>query len=272
LFLDEVGDTPEEIQSQLLRALQQREIQIVGGPIRTVNVRVISATDALLDNQSCNFKAALHHRLSQSEISLLPLREHSEDVGTLFWAFLTTFFDAHGRNVLLPTEKSNAIVIARWADLFSKFVMYAWPGNIRELRNYSQQIAVASDATLSIPHSIIHRVSGKAKTAVHEEAPPFKIRVSASKKYSAIEFIEGLEKARFEVSVAARQMGLSRQAVYRRIADSPDLCLADELPQWRVQEAVDQCAGDIDAAAMSLKVSPSALQVRLRNEQKTRVG
>jgi DNA-binding NtrC family response regulator len=272
LFLDEVGDTPEEIQPQLLRALQQREIQVVGGPIRTVNVRVISATDALLDNQSCTFKAALHHRLSQSEISLLPLREHCEDVGTLLWTFLTTFFESFGRNELLPTEQSNAYIVARWADLFSRFVMYAWPGNIRELRNYSQQIAVASDATLSIPTSIIQRVSCREKTAVHEEVPPFQVSVSVRKKYSNKEFIAGLEKARFEVSLAARQMGLSRQAVYRRIADVPDLCLADELQRWRVQEVLDQFGGDIDAAAMSLKVSPSALQARLRNEQKTSVG
>ena len=272
LFLDEVGDTPEEIQPQLLRALQQREIQVVGGSIRSVNFRVISATDALLDNQSCNFKAALHHRLSQSEISLLPLREHPEDVGTLFWAFLTTFFGSFGRNVLLPTEQSSAYVIARWADLFSRFVMYAWPGNIRELRNFSQQIAVVSDATLSIPDSIIQRVSDKGNTAVHEEAPPFQVRAAAPKKYSEEAFIDGFEKARFEVSPAARQMGLSRQAIYRRIADTPSLCLADDLPRYRIQEALDRFDGDIGAAAMSLRVSSSALQARLRNERKTRVG
>ncbi len=272
LFLDEVGDTPEEIQPQLLRVLQQREIQVVGGSIRGVDVRVVSATDALLDNQSCNFKAALHHRLSQSEISLLPLRKHAEDVGTLFWSFLKTHFDSFGRNEFLPSEQSKAHDIARWADLFSRFVMYAWPGNIRELNNFSQQIAVASGATLCIPHSILQRVSRKENIAVHEETPPFQIRVAAPKKYSAEEFIQGFEKARFEVSPAARQMGLSRQAIYRRIEDAPGLCLADELQRCHIQQALDRFNGDIDAAAMSLKVSSCALQARLRNENKTRVG
>jgi DNA-binding NtrC family response regulator len=272
LFLDEVGDTPEEIQPQLLRALQQREIQVVGGSIRKVNVRVISATDASLDNQSCNFKAALRHRLSQSEISLLPLREHAEDVGTLLWAFIKIYFDAFGRNELLPTEQSNAYSIARWADLFSRFLMYAWPGNIRELRNFSQQIAVTSGATLSIPSAIIQRVSGRENTAVHEQTRPFQVRVAAPKKYSEEAFIEGYEKARFEVSPAARQLGLSRQAIYRRIADIPGLCLADELPRCQVQEALDRFEGDVEEAAMSLRVSFSALQARLRNEKKTKVG
>lgn len=272
LFLDEVGDTPEEIQPQLLRALQQREIQVVGGSIRDVNVRVISATDALLDNQSCNFKAALHHRLSQSEISLLPLRKHAEDVGTLFWSFTKTYFDLYGRKELLPTEKSSAYVVARWADLFSRFVMYSWPGNIRELKNFAEQIAVTSDPALCIPSSIIQRVSFKEDAAVHEEAPSFQVRVAAPRKYSEKEFIEGFENARFEVSTAARQMGLSRPAIYRRIGDTPNLCLADELSRCRIQEALDQFDGDIEGAAMFLRVSFSALQVRLRNEKKTRVG
>lgn len=272
LFLDEVGDTPEEIQPQLLRALQQREIQVVGGSIRSVNVRVISATDALLDNQSCNFKAALRHRLSQSEITLLPLRKHAEDVGTLFWFFIKIHFDSFGRTKLLPTEQSSAPDIARWADLFSRFVMYAWPGNIRELSNFSQQIAVASGATLRVPSSIIQQVSSKQNIAVHEEAPPFQIRVAAPKKYSAQEFMQCFEKARFEVSPAARQMGLSRQAIYRRIEDTPGLCLADELQRCDIQQALDRFNGDVEAAAMSLKVSFSALQARLRNEKKIRVG
>ncbi len=272
LFLDEVGDTPEEIQTQLLRALQQREIQVVGGPIRSVNVRVISATDAILGNQSCNFKAALHHRLSQSEIFLLPLREHREDVGTVFWSFVKTNFDAVGRNKLLPTEESGAYVIARWADLFAKFLMYTWPGNIRELKNFSQQIAVASSSALSVPGSIIKRVSRSETVAVHENAPPFQVQVTVPKKYTEEEFLQGFEKARFEVSPAARQLGLSRQAIYRRIADTPGLCLADELPRYRIQEALDRYDGDIESAAMSLRVSFCALQARLRNEKKIRVG
>ncbi len=85
-------------------------------------------------------------------------------------------------------------------------------------------------------------------------------------------FIECFEKARFEVSPAARQMGISRQAVYRRIADIPGLCLADELPRSEIQAALDRFEGNVEEAAMSLRVSFSALQARLRNEKKTKVG
>ena len=88
LFLDEIGDTSADVQPLLLRALQQREIQAVGGPIRRVDVRVISATDAALEGVGCDFKAALRHRLGAIEILLPPLREHPEDVGELLLHFL----------------------------------------------------------------------------------------------------------------------------------------------------------------------------------------
>ena len=81
MFLDEIGDTPADVQPQLLRALQQREIQAVGGSIRRVDVRVVSATDAAVQGEGCDFKAALRHRLGACEVVLLPLREHPEDIG-----------------------------------------------------------------------------------------------------------------------------------------------------------------------------------------------
>ena len=70
LFLDEIGDTPPDIQPLLLRALQQREIQAVGGAVQRVDVRVISATDADLQADGSDFKAALRHRLAVCEIQL----------------------------------------------------------------------------------------------------------------------------------------------------------------------------------------------------------
>ena len=77
-----------DVQPLLLRVLEQREIQAVGGPIRRVDVRVISATDAALEGEGCHFKAALRHRLGVCEIVLPPLHEHPEDIGELLLHFL----------------------------------------------------------------------------------------------------------------------------------------------------------------------------------------
>ncbi len=145
LFLDEIGDTSAQVQPQLLRALQQREIQAVGGVIRRVDVRVISATDAVLEGESCDFKVALRHRLGACEIVLPPLREHPEDIGELLLYFLQESAAGIGRIALLPHAQSPATNIAAWAVLFFNFLCYRWPGNVRELANFAQQVVLASE-------------------------------------------------------------------------------------------------------------------------------
>ncbi len=129
----------------MLRALQQREIQAVGGAIRRVDVRVISATDAVLEGESCDFKAALRHRLGACEIVLPPLREHPEDIGELLLYFLRRSAAEIGRTALLPHAQSPATDIAAWAVLFFSFLCYRWPGNVRELANFAQQVVLASE-------------------------------------------------------------------------------------------------------------------------------
>jgi two-component system nitrogen regulation response regulator GlnG len=272
LFLDEIGDTPEKIQAQLLRVLQQREVQIVGGPIRTVDLRIISATDARLDEPSCNFKAALRHRLAQSEITLLPLREHPEDIGELLWFFVQSHMSALGRGHLLPEEGSSADEIATWADLFHHFLRYKWPGNIRELGNFSQQLAVASELSVSIPETVRERLCPLKGGAVHENATTVKEAMPKPAQCSNQDFRAGYASARYEVAKAARQLGISRQAVYRHISDSPDLCLASELSQEQIQRALHKSKGNLTEAATYLKVSRMALRERIRNSPLRRAG
>ena len=79
------------------------------------------------------------------------------------------------------------------------------------------------------------------------------------------DFRAGYESARYEVAKAARQLGISRQAVYRHISDSPDLCLASELSLEQIQLALRQSKGDLSEAATHLKVSRMALRERIRN-------
>jgi len=272
LFLDEIGDTPPEIQAQLLRALQQREIQCVGGPLRKVNLRVVSATDAPLEEESCNFKAALRHRLGESEISLLPLRQHPEDIGELAFSFLARCLHAQHRENLLPSGESEASEVARWAELFYQFVCYSWPGNIRELGNFAQQVAVASDTNLIIPDIVIDRLSGSESVAYSSSVMSPEPSAKGTAYLSEQDFITQFEAAEFEVARAAREIGISRQAVYRRISGIPSLYLASELPIEKIEAAIQRCAGDISRAAAQLRVSRTALRARIGSTPRSLAG
>jgi len=261
LFLDEIGDMPVEVQAQLLRALQQREVQSVGGAIHRVDLRVISATDAALDGEGSDFKAALRHRLGAVDIALLPLREHPEDIGELALACFGESANALQAVALLPDEHSSARAIASWAELFHRLLQHDWPGNVRELENTCRQIVVASAQQLTIPTHIHQRLS---KTpAVNGSAC-----VAGRRKLrdvGAAEFEQRWGESGFEVMGCARLLRVSRASVYRRIQDSADYRLASQVPLEELGGALANCAGDSATAAQQLRVSHTGLQVVLRN-------
>ena len=265
LFLDEIGDTSADVQPQLLRALQQREIQSVGGAIRQVDVRVISATDAALEGEGCDFKAALRHRLGACEIQLLPLREHPEDIGELLLYFLTVGAAELQRSGILPQEHSSAPEIAAWAGLFYRFLCYSWPGNVRELANFARQVVLASERQLTLVDSVENALEHKA--AAPQAVPDTRVR----RRMQAIdeeEFDRALQDNHFEAARAAKQLGVSRTAVYRRIEESPRHRLAKEVPRDELQRALAENKGDSTAAAMQLRVSVTSLRARLRRRDR----
>jgi len=140
LFLDEIGDLKLDFQSKLLRALQEHEIERVGGarPIQ-VDLRVICATNRPLDRMVAEgrFREDLYWRLKVVPIELPPLRERREDIRDLAQHFLARFAAAYGRT---PQALSPGAV--------SLLENYAWPGNIRELENLVERLAVVCDSTL----------------------------------------------------------------------------------------------------------------------------
>lgn len=134
LFLDEVGDISPEVQTKLLRFLQEREFERVGGtePI-AVNVRVIAATNRDLSSAMKNgrFREDLYYRLNVIPIALPPLRERKEDIIVLAGYFL--------RRAAAETKKS-VVEISQAAE--AMFVAYEWPGNVRELANVIERAVV----------------------------------------------------------------------------------------------------------------------------------
>ena len=146
LFLDEIGDMPPGLQAKLLRVLQDREFQRVGGT-RTirVNIRVIAATnkDLLQAVKVGTFREDLYYRLNIVTLTLPPLRERSEDIPILAEFFLTRL----AREVKRPTMRLSPQACAALAT-------HAWPGNIRELENTIARAVVLSPQETIAPETL----------------------------------------------------------------------------------------------------------------------
>jgi two-component system NtrC family response regulator len=130
LFLDEVGELPLELQPKLLRVLQEMEVEPVGGEARTVNVRIVAATNQDIETslREGRFREDLYYRLNVIPIELPPLRERAEDIPLLVKHFLARF--------------SPDVSVAISDDALEKMVAYPWPGNVRELQNTVERMVV----------------------------------------------------------------------------------------------------------------------------------
>jgi len=136
LFLDEIGDIPAPVQIKLLRVLQQREFERVGGTKTIkVDVRLVAATNADLEQliKDSKFREDLYYRLQVIQIMLPPLRERTEDIPLLVEYFLHRFNQENGRNVTRMTPEAMHAMES-----------YYWPGNVRELENVVERCVVMS--------------------------------------------------------------------------------------------------------------------------------
>jgi two-component system nitrogen regulation response regulator NtrX len=203
IFLDEVGDLHEASQAKLLRILQDGELQRVGGeqPIR-VSVRVISATNRRLDElvATGGFREDLFYRLSVVPIRLPALRERRQDIAALVAYFLAEFC---ARNNFRPREID--------ADVIAVLERYAWPGNIRELRNVVERMAILTSADRitveSIPVEIRQPSSPRAAAGLQE------VRDTAERD----RIRQALDQTDWNVSSAARLLGTERTSLHKRL-------------------------------------------------------
>jgi formate hydrogenlyase transcriptional activator len=144
LFLDEVGDIPLELQPKLLRALQEKEFERLGGT-RTIpiDVRLLAATNRNLTQMMGDklFRSDLYYRLKVFPIKIPPLREHPEDIPVLVRHFTQTYAEKMNKQIdKIPTETMRALV------------SWTWPGNVRELENFIERSVILSPgSTLRAP-------------------------------------------------------------------------------------------------------------------------
>ena len=202
LFLDEIGDLPRELQINLLRFLQEKTFTRVGSTRSVpVDVRVIAATNVDLEAAVAggNFREDLFYRLNVLSLRVPPLRERSEDIGVLAEHYFRQFTaDKHPRLKGLSDRALGAMVAHRW------------PGNVRELINRIRRAMVMAQGRLISPADLGFEDSSLPKPGVAlDEA-----RTRAEQDAIAI----SLERSGRNVTLAAKNLGISRMTLYRLMA------------------------------------------------------
>ena len=247
LFLDEIGELPNALQPKLLRALQGGEIQIVGGKPQRVDVRIIAASDADLDDVAL-FKTPLLQRLAGITLRIPALSSRREDMGLLLLSHETTR-STNTVSLALEAAQTSAHRAAAWASFIYNALNTDWPGNVRAFLLAAQRHALEIDQR-SEAYSQRHS-HGAGLTAEH---------TSVSDAF----LVSTHEASHFEIAETARRVGLSRQAVYRRLEHIPEIRLAGQLPDRELLVAIDHVGKDPTQLSRYLKVSRAAISQRLK--------
>jgi DNA-binding NtrC family response regulator len=204
LFLDEIGELPPNMQAKLLRVLETGEVAKVGSrDTRRVDVHVVAATNRMLDREvrDGRFRADLYYRLNAVDLPVPPLRERLEDVPLLAEAFIERSARDFNRRVRGLTRVGEALLL-RWH----------WPGNVRELRNVLERACMLADADALDASDL--RLGPQSVAALSESAPPQIRRISDLERE---EIARALAETGGNKKEAARRLGLSRRALYRRL-------------------------------------------------------
>nr|UXE45709.1 anaerobic nitric oxide reductase transcription regulator NorR [uncultured bacterium] len=204
VFLDEVGELPLELQPRLLRVLERREVQRLGGSApRKVDVRIIAATHRSLE-QECNqgrFRPDLFYRLSVLTVVVPPLRERPEDIPLLAEYFLRE-----------STGKPDATIAP---EMLQQLLQHRWPGNVRELRNAIERIAIGglqpvTSAAANPPPSGLGPADLDTPFRIQKE----RLVEEFERRYAdaLLAFSQG------NLAKAARKAGMDRMAVVKLLA------------------------------------------------------
>ena len=200
LFLDEIGNLSMSLQSKLLTALQRKEITRVGSgtPVK-VDVRLICATNMPVKEMIAEnaFREDLLYRINTVEISLPPLRDRIEDIPRLSEHFL----ELYRRKYRKPYLKMSPSAI-------EKLTRYPWPGNIRELQHILERTVIMAENKEIRPKDL------KLDTLSHTPASSSNLNLEEIEKHT---IVKALQKHQYNLSAAARDLGLGRTTLYRKM-------------------------------------------------------
>jgi DNA-binding NtrC family response regulator len=245
LFLDEVGDLPMEVQIKLLRTLQEREFERVGGAETIkVDVRMISATNRNLETmiEDGEFREDLYYRLNVFPIHLPPLRDRLDDLPPLVGHFIAKF----SRQMGVPAQPTSSEALAKLRE-------YNWPGNVRELENIVERAMIlARGAPLSANHldfgrrQVSHAAPPASTSSTGPVASPPALADDGKSLAERLleserkEIVAAVEKSRGNIAGAARTLGINRSTLYYRLRKHG----LEHLLPTKVQIGGDEPGGD----------------------------
>ena len=204
LFLDEIGEIDLSIQAKLLRVLQDKEIERLGGRERIrVDFRLVTATNRDLGQEVAagRFREDLFYRLNVVPIQVPPLRQRPEDLPLLIAAFLKEFCGREGK-VLNFSNQTQSLLLS-----------YGWPGNVRQLRNVIERMVVLARGKTLLPAALPTEI-----VAPPEKAAPL-TRVAPLREMQEQATRQALEQCGGNKSEVARLLGISRKALYKKLKD-----------------------------------------------------
>ncbi len=203
LFLDEIGDISLAIQTKLLRVLETKQFEHVGGT-KTINmdVRIIAATNKNLqiEIESGRFREDLYYRINVMNIILPPLRERIEDMPLLIEHFLSLFNIKFGKRI----EGISA-------GAYKVFLEYSWPGNIRELENVLEHCFILCTGKIIEINHLPERLLTKA------DATNLTLQISPLKNAEVDTLLKVLKKFNYNKNKAAEELGIDKSTLWRKM-------------------------------------------------------
>lgn len=218
LFLDEVGEIPEEMQVKLLRVLQEEEFERVGGTsLVKIDTRIVAATnkDLAEEVRKGNFREDLYYRLNVVALTLPALRERPGDIPALLRHYIDHYSKVNHKKVETITPEAERIL----SD-------YAWPGNVRELKNVVERMVVLARSnvldTSNVPADINSSENGILRDVNTGKVNQGEESSNESADLRSMErelIINTLKECGNNKSKTAKQLGISRRTLYRKLEE-----------------------------------------------------
>jgi Nif-specific regulatory protein len=206
VFLDEIGELSQALQVKLLRVLQEREFERVGGTKTIkVDIRLVAATNKDLEQAIAagTFRQDLFYRLNVVEVAMPPLRERPEDISLL----ANYFASKHG-------EKCNRRILGVSPQAQARLLSYEWPGNVRELENAIERAVVLGVTDHILPEDLPEATMESEATTTTASAPRYHDAVTHTKKQI---ILTAMEQAKGSYTEAARLLGVHPNYLHRLI-------------------------------------------------------
>jgi len=204
IFLDEIGDVSASVQVKLLRVLQDKTYEPVGGVSSVkADVRIITATNKKLDSlvKEDKFRDDLYYRINVMKLELPPLRDRKEDIPLLVDHFIGRFNRLHNKNICCVTNEVTAALLA-----------YDYPGNVRELENIIEHCFVLCEGEIIEAKHLPSSVRPVLKTESAEGSEPATI-----KQMEIILITQSLRRNNGNKTAAAKQLGIDKSTLFRKM-------------------------------------------------------